>query len=154
MYLYVEPTVDTDLAELVAFLRDDDREEAEAMAGSKDLLTPLLDEFHRGVAHFHSVFSAESNKLLAVGGYDNTGRVWFMMTKEPMPFAVRREFLQVLQMFKVKALKLAPLIWNQVLVSNTEHIRLLEYLGATFGDYELLNGRIFKTFNIGGDLWE
>lgn len=154
MKLYVEQAVIADIYELIAFLRDDDREEAEAVVGSKYILPPLLHEFNHGIGDNYSVFHAESHKLIAVGGYDLTGRVWFMMTKEPLIFAERKDFLKILQQFKRKALAHTSVLWNQVMMDNTEHVRLLTFLGATFGDPQIYNGRLFKTFNIGGDLWD
>lgn len=86
--------------------------------------------------------------MIALGGFDETGMVWLLMTTEPMNFAVRRDFLRVIRSFRDYVLRSVNVLYNVVAEDNHDHIRLLTAMGASFGQSETINGKRFLTFNI------
>ena len=73
--------------------------------------------------------------VYSVGGFSKDGLVWFVVTKEVAEFNLK-EKLQVFRLIKQMRdgvlSNVHPVIYNTVYKKNTNHLKLLELLGATF----------------------
>jgi len=91
----------------------------------------------------------ENDIVYSVGGFSKIGLVWFVVTKEVAEFSLK-EKLQVFRLIKQMRdhvlTNVHPTLYNTVYKKNTQHLKLLELLGATFE--EIHTDSDFLLFNI------
>jgi len=78
---------------------------------------------------------SEGGTVYAVGGFSKDGVVWFVVTKEVSGFSLRDklQLFRLIELMKDKVLtNVSPIIYNTVYKKNTQHLKLLELLGADF----------------------
>ena len=78
---------------------------------------------------------SEGGTVYAVGGFSKEGVVWFVVTKEVSGFSLRDklQLFRLIELMKDKVLtNVSPIIYNTVYKKNTQHLKLLELLGADF----------------------
>ena len=78
---------------------------------------------------------SEGGTVYAVGGFSKEGVVWFVVTKEVSGFGLRDklQLFRLIELMKDKVLtNVSPIIYNTVYKKNTQHLKLLELLGADF----------------------
>lgn len=84
----------------------------------------------------------EEGVACSVGGFSQNGLVWFIVTEEVSKFSLRDKlqvFRLIEQMRDHVLTNVHPVCYNTVYKKNTQHIKLLATLGATFEEIQTDN---------------
>lgn len=146
-----QETTPADIVLLDQLLTPEDRLEAQCANPSPDIVWDLMEYLRKaslrpGELTMRSLYS-RSGELLLVGGWSSTGHVWMMSTVHAAdrPIETLRGVLECRQL----ALAQCPRLYNMMMRSNKEHVKLLEHIGAVFtGPIYGISGEPFQAFYI------
>ena len=146
-----QETTPSDIIMLDQLLTPEDRRETMASNPGAQIVWDLLAQLQRAQLNpqevtMRSLYSRDG-KLLLVGGWSSTGYVWMLSTVHAKDYPVET-YKGVLECRRL-ALSQCPRLYNMMMRTNVDHVRLLEAIGAVFtGPIHGVNGEPFQAFYI------
>lgn len=93
------------------------------------------------------VLKAPDGYPLLVGGWSIGGVVWFITTNAAKLYPL--QVMKALKECKEEALQAYSRLWNVVMLTNTQHVKLLKGIGAEFiGPIHSIGSEPFQAFTI------
>jgi hypothetical protein len=120
--------------EVAIFIEPDDAEEILKASGSEPV-EALRAAWLTG-NNEKLVIVDDDNKPYVAGGFTPDGIVWFVVTCDVKEFSLgeKLQLVRLLKEMRDKVLTKSPTLFNTVYKKNTQHLKLLEALGAEFNE--------------------